>query len=1076
MRRLLGQVIRHPVTRHSGRVAHHVLQFVFLVVLVVFLAAGAAAWRLSQGPVNMDWAARELENQLNGDGGPTRLSIGSAALAWEGFAGGVDRPLDLRVGNVTVQDTSGRTLVEVPRAELSLSLYELLLGRIVPRALEIDEPRIRLLRAEDGAVTLDLGSLGEATEEADAPATGDDAAGSNGQAEPPMSIARLFRELGRPPQSDLVRARRNRYSQLRLLRVRDAVITVVDRQLGAEWQIPRAEIDLRRREAGGVQGEADISLALGDEHAQLTLRASLDRDGTHVRAKLSPITPGALARAAPKLAPLAALEASVSTEADLDLTPTLAVRRARVDVQSGPGSAHLGKGTVALRAAHLQADIGADAIKVETLRIEFPGPTGVPAPVLQAHGDVQRAAGRLAASVVLDINQIGFAQLPQLWPEGTGGGSRSWIVQNITAGTAKNGHVELGLEAPEDLSDVVLTRATGALEGQDITLWWLRPIPPVEHSQASLRIVDPDTIDITAQGGTQAGGSLTLSDGHMRITGLAGHRQMAAITLQLGGPIPDAIAVLTQPRLHLFATHPLDLRDPSGTASVKLSVNLPLEDKVSMDDIAIHAQGQLSDAHLSGVVAGKDLDQGAFDLDVTAAGLKMNGHALLSRIPIDLGVEMDFRSGPPNQVLQKITATGRPEAKLLAAAGFDPIGALGGTPSLSVVLTERRNGQGEVAANADLKDAELNIAALGYHKAAGTAGSAAAKVRMLKDRIVSVESIALTADRLAVRGHADFAGGAARNLKLEQVQIGETNGRGEVTFPPPDSRTEPVRISMSGSVIDVSPRLARKREINPEKKPPEPGSPWVVDGHFDRAILGYGRQLTDAALHAENDGRVTRRAKLTGRTGPSGAFELAIVPEGGGRRLTGSAADAGALLRALDIVPDMEGGTLTVQAVYDDSVAEHPMSGTAEIAHFRMRNAPAIARLLQGMTLYGLVELVQGPGLAFDKLEAPFRMTDDVLELKDARVFSSALGLTAKGRIDLVASTMDMQGTIVPAYFFNSLLGNVPILGKLFSPEKGGGVFAANYSITGSFTDPQVSVNPLSALTPGFLRGIFGIF
>ena len=164
---------------------------------------------------------------------------------------------------MTVKDTSGRTLVEVPRAELSLSLYELLLGRIVPRALEIDEPRIRLLRAEDGAVTLDLGSLGEATEEADAPATGDDAAASAGQAEPPMSIARLFRELGRPPQSDLVRARRNRYSQLRLLRVRDAVITVVDRQLGAEWQIPRAEIDLRRREAGGVQGEADISLALG---------------------------------------------------------------------------------------------------------------------------------------------------------------------------------------------------------------------------------------------------------------------------------------------------------------------------------------------------------------------------------------------------------------------------------------------------------------------------------------------------------------------------------------------------------------------------------------------------------------------------------------------------------------------------------------------------------------------------------------------------------------------------------------------------------------------------------------------
>jgi hypothetical protein len=45
----------------------------------------------------------------------------------------------------------------------------------------------------------------------------------------------------------------------------------------------------------------------------------------------------------------------------------------------------------------------------------------------------------------------------------------------------------------------------------------------------------------------------------------------------------------------------------------------------------------------------------------------------------------------------------------------------------------------------------------------------------------------------------------------------------------------------------------------------------------------------------------------------------------------------------------------------------------------------------------------------------------------------------------------------------------------IFSPEKGGGVFAARYSVTGPLKSPQVSVNPLSALTPGFLRGLFGV-
>jgi len=37
-------------------------------------------------------------------------------------------------------------------------------------------------------------------------------------------------------------------------------------------------------------------------------------------------------------------------------------------------------------------------------------------------------------------------------------------------------------------------------------------------------------------------------------------------------------------------------------------------------------------------------------------------------------------------------------------------------------------------------------------------------------------------------------------------------------------------------------------------------------------------------------------------------------------------------------------------------------------------------------------------------------------------------------------------------------------------------LFAATYSLSGSCDDPSVSVNPLAALTPGFLRGLFGIF
>jgi hypothetical protein len=46
----------------------------------------------------------------------------------------------------------------------------------------------------------------------------------------------------------------------------------------------------------------------------------------------------------------------------------------------------------------------------------------------------------------------------------------------------------------------------------------------------------------------------------------------------------------------------------------------------------------------------------------------------------------------------------------------------------------------------------------------------------------------------------------------------------------------------------------------------------------------------------------------------------------------------------------------------------------------------------------------------------------------------------------------------------------------LFSPEKGGGVFAARFGLDGSIDDPAISINPASALTPGFLRDMFGMF
>ena len=727
MRRLPGQA-----ARGFAVLLHRLAALAITLAMVGGVGVAALAWRLSQGPLDVPWLAHRLEDAANAGGGPARLAIGSVALAWEGFRLGVDRPFDFRLTEVTITDEAGRRRVDIPRAEVSLSLHELLLGRVMPRAVELDEPRLSLVRAADGTLSLGLGSLAEAAgPETATPVTG------------------LLAELARPPASDRGVPRQALFSQLRRVRVRDAQVAIVDRRVGLTMRAPRAEIDLTRRPEGGVTGSADLSLEFGGQSARLTASATLAAGATetHLRVRLTPVAPAALAGSVPALAVLTALDAPVSGEADLILGPSLELRDARLTVHAGAGEAHIGQGSVPIVSAVLVASGTPESIAVQTLRVDVRGHDGGPASVLQVAGTLRHDGGQLEADLRLDVDQVDFADLSRLWPKGIGGLSREWIVENITAGIARNLHVDAGLAAQDDFSSVELTRASGSADGSGLTVHWLRPILPVENGQAQLRILDPDTLEIALLSGRQGprgqkpDGGLTLRGGRVRITGLMQSHQLARIEADIAGSLPDAIALLREPRLELLDRHPIELNNPAGQATVKLTVGLPLEKSVSMDDIAIHAQAHLDGVHLSAIAAGRDLDQGVFDLDTTADGLKLSGRGLLAAIPARLDGTMDFRTGPPTQVLQSVTVSGQPDARQLAAAGLDATSAVSGPVPLQAVLTERRNGRGEIAVTADLSDAELMAPGVEWRKPRNVAAKASAHVALDHDRLAGIDSI-----------------------------------------------------------------------------------------------------------------------------------------------------------------------------------------------------------------------------------------------------------------------------------------------------------------------------------------------
>ena len=62
----------------------------------------------------------------------------------------------------------------------------------------------------------------------------------------------------------------------------------------------------------------------------------------------------------------------------------------------------------------------------------------------------------------------------------------------------------------------------------------------------------------------------------------------------------------------------------------------------------------------------------------------------------------------------------------------------------------------------------------------------------------------------------------------------------------------------------------------------------------------------------------------------------------------------------------------------------------------------------------------------------------------------------------------------MPAYGVNNLFGQLPVIGILVGGSQEG-LIGLNYRVTGKFSSPQLTVNPLSAIAPGFLRKIFGV-
>lgn len=1012
---------------------------------VIILIALFGIWRLLQGPVELNWMAPYLETAFD------RAGIG-LKVAVSGVQFGLDRTthqLDLRATGVRVSLPDGAPLASFPEMATSFALGALLRGRLEPTRVVVERPMLHLVRDPGGTISAQIGS-------------GDQAAPSLGP--------QMLENLAGPREADAP------LGLLRELSIRGATVRVDDRRSGHTWEAEGVDLAVVRS-AKGVRGDFSLAVPMGNSLPEVHAyyRYFADRQILDLDMTIDGVRPGDIPPLIPELAQLEHLDAPVSgtLRTRIDLAHHQAMG-SRLDLALGPGQLHsdwLPTGSVALEKGEVEVVYAPETseARIEKAVFDLGGGTelvldgtvaGVTSELIATLPDAP-SPGHLTAKFAAALKHVPIARFGELWPISLSPGGRRWILANIHSGVLDEATLQAALYLDPSAHSGNVRNAQGSMRYHDLTISYFNGLPMVRNVSGSASFAG-DRLDFTPAGGHVKG--LKVTGGTVQLTNLDGPTEWATIDLAVAGPLQDALEAIDAKPLHYAHAIGIDPAQVSGRSETQLHFKFPLLADLKLDAIEYRAKAAISGANLGKAVLDRALTDGNLALDLTPAGAHLRGTARFDGTPAKLDANVPFHAKSGTHALYKIALTLDDEAQRRLDFDFAP-DRLKGPIAADVTYMVQGPGRGEATALLDLRGTALAIPEAGWKKAPDQPGSAKVVLDLENDKISRISQIEVKAPGLD--GHFVAQMGVDHKhidqVTIERLMVGNSEVSGTV------SRRG------SGWIADVHALRVDARPLLKEAvsgTPSAPSSqPLAVTARVDRLVLGPRRELEKLTASLVRSNGIWQSGRIEGHYRNGHRLSLRFG-EDGGDKLSFRSDDFGAALQAFDIASGIVGGQLTVDGQFSQAGAQRTLQAHVEGSDYTLLQAPVMARILAFPSLTGFASMLSGSGLPFATVRGDFSFSGTRLTIDRMLAFGEALGVTASGWIDLDRDWLELHGTVAPAYLLNSIFGHVPVIGQLLG---GGsqGLFAANYRLSGASGEPQVMVNPLSALAPGILRQLF---
>ncbi|MDZ7710926.1 MAG: DUF3971 domain-containing protein [Roseovarius sp.] len=1065
---------------------HHVGQVCFGCAVVVLVVGIGLVAVLAAGLTAPGWLRDRVEQRIGAMLPDHRLSFDALAL-------GLDDRMAPQVAlkGVSLFDATGARLADLGALDVSLSRAALLSGSLSLSRVRLDGGRVILRRRADGALSVAF--------------EGRDGRGRHPAQEAPFP-AQLAAMLDRPMLASLARVEADNLS----LRYEDA-------RSGAAWTADGGQALLERRDQE-ITLRGNVTVLGAREYAsslEVNYTGDLEGAGAQFGIRFEDVPAGELAGQSPALAWLGALQAPISgalragVGADGRLGPLSATLQigagalrpteatapipfssarsyftyhpARQEIEFSEISVESGWGTAraAGRARLLGMEAGWPAALEAQVRIGeiAANPAGLyPAPVefegaaadlrldlepftltlgdfrLRDRGEVLRLAGRArgqadgwSVDVSGQMGTISPERLLELWPATLKPKTRDWIDENVQSIDLRD--IQLGLRAePGAAPDVFL-----GFGFSDLSAVYVRDVPPIEAASGHASIRD-NRFTIHAEAGhvtAAQGGRVDISGTDFIIPDIRIKKGPAEAHLRARGAITAALSLLDAPPFRFLEKAGRAVTLSDGRADLTGRLDFILKDKLTPEEVAFAVTGALDDVRSETLVEGRVLAANRLSVEANNDRLAIAGQARIGRVPVEGTWTMPL--GPGTGGASRVRGEIELSRRFLDEFGIAlPDGSLTGEGRGMVELALARDAPARFALTSDLAGIGLRLPELDWTLSRGTTGRLDVAGTLGAPPVI--DALALDAGGLRLSGGEVrlTQAGALDVARFSSVELGGWLDAGVALVG--RGAGVPPRVEVTGGTVDL--------------RRGAPGGGGGAGGPVDLALdelrISDGIALTGftAALDTRGGASGSFTARVNGRTQVEGD----IVPSRGGRsafRIRSD--DAGGLLAAAGILEDARNGRLDMTLTPVGAPGTY--DGVLGIKQLRVKQAPALAALLNTISIIGLLEQFYGQGLHFAAVDGRFRLTPERLTVLESSAVGASVGISMDGYFDLATKRMDLQGVLSPVYMLNAIGGALT--------RRGEGLVGVNFTLRGASEDPAVTVNPLSALAPGFLREMF---